>query len=151
MSPISENARGALYMMVAMAGFVCNDTMMKLASAELTLFQAVFLRGLMASALMAALAVARGELMHRVAPVDRRTLALRAVGEIGGTICFLTALFNMPIANATAILQAMPLAVTLAAALFLGERVGWRRYGAICAGFVGVLIIVRPGTDGFNA
>ena len=51
----------------------------------------------------------------------------------------------MPIANASAILQSLPLAVTLAAALFLGEPVGWRRYLAIGVGFVGVLIIVRPG------
>ena len=57
----------------------------------------------------------------------------------------------MPIANASAILQSLPLAVTLAAALFLGERVGWLRYLAIGIGFVGVLIIVRPGSDGFNA
>ena len=78
-------------------------------------------------------------------------ILLRAVGEIGGTLCFLTALFNMPIANATAILQALPLAVTLAAALFLGEAVGWRRYTAISLGFAGVLMIVRPGGEGFNA
>ena len=151
MAPLSDNARGALFMMVSMAGFVCNDTMLKLTSDELTLYQAIFLRGLMASSLIAALALMRGELFHRVAREDRPILAFRMVGEIGGTICFLTALFNMPIANATAILQAMPLAVTLAAALFLGEQVGWRRYAAIAAGFAGVLVIVRPGTEGFNA
>jgi S-adenosylmethionine uptake transporter len=57
----------------------------------------------------------------------------------------------MPIANATAILLVMPLAVTLAGAVFLGERVGWRRYTAIIVGFAGVLVIVRPGGAGFNA
>jgi drug/metabolite transporter (DMT)-like permease len=56
----------------------------------------------------------------------------------------------MPLANASAILQALPLAMTLAAALFFGEPVGWRRYLAIGIGFVGVMIIVRPGTDGFT-
>ena len=57
----------------------------------------------------------------------------------------------MPIAGATAILQSLPLAVTLAAAVFFGEPVGWRRYLAIAIGFLGVLIIVRPGSDHFNA
>jgi drug/metabolite transporter (DMT)-like permease len=57
----------------------------------------------------------------------------------------------MPIANATAILQSVPLAVTLAAALVYSEPVGWGRYLAIGIGFAGVLIIVRPGTEGFNA
>jgi drug/metabolite transporter (DMT)-like permease len=57
----------------------------------------------------------------------------------------------MPIANASAILQALPLAVTMGAALVLGEKVGWRRWAAIIIGLLGVLYIVRPGTDGFNA
>lgn len=78
-------------------------------------------------------------------------IALRMCGDIGGTVCFLTALFNMPIANATAILQSMPLAVTLGAALFLDETVGWRRYSAIAIGFIGVTVIIQPGLDGFTA
>jgi drug/metabolite transporter (DMT)-like permease len=77
-------------------------------------------------------------------------IALRLFGEIGSTICFVTALFHLPIANATAILQSMPLAVTLAAALFMGEVVGWRRYSAIVVGFIGVTIIVQPGSEGFT-
>lgn len=151
MPPLSDNARGALFMMVSMVGFVCNDTMIKLTAGELTLYQAIFLRGIGTSALMALLALSRGELIRRVAPADRPVLALRVMGEIGSTLCYLTALFHMPIANATAILQAMPLAVTLGAALFLGEKVGWRRYSAIGVGLAGVLIVVRPGTEGFNA
>jgi S-adenosylmethionine uptake transporter len=67
-----------------------------------------------------------------------------------GTVFFLTALFKMPIANLSAILQALPLTVTLAAALFFKEPVGWRRLSAILIGFVGVVMIVQPGTDGFT-
>ena len=70
--------------------------------------------------------------------------------EICTTIAFLTALKYMPLANVTAILQALPLAVTMAAALFLAEPIGWRRWSAILVGFMGVLIVVRPGLDGFN-
>lgn len=66
-------------------------------------------------------------------------------------IFFLTALFHSPIANVTAILQSLPLTVALAAALFLGEPLGWRRIIAILIGLAGVLLIVRPGGDGFNA
>ena len=72
------------------------------------------------------------------------------VGEIGASVCFLTALFNMPLANATAIIQSVPLAVTLGAALVYGESVGWRRWLAILTGFVGVLVIVQPGSDAFH-
>lgn len=150
MNGLSDNFRGALFMIVAMAGFVLNDTMMKLVFADLDLFQAIFLRGLLLSLLIAVPALHQGQLFHRPARQDRRLLGLRVVGEIGSAVCFLTALYHMPIANATAILQSIPLAITLAAALFLGEQVGWRRYSAIAVGFAGVMIIVRPGAEGFN-
>ena len=74
----------------------------------------------------------------------------RVSAEICATIAFLLALKHMPLANVTAILQALPLAITMAAALFLSEPVGWRRWIAIILGFTGVLIIVRPGLEGFN-
>ncbi len=146
----SDNLRGAFYMMVSMAAFVLNDTLVKSVSGQVELFQVLLIRGIVATTLIALVAWRMKALFVRIAPGDRKILALRLVGELGGTLCFLTALFNMPIANATAILQAMPLAVTLAAAWFLGEAVGWRRYLAISVGFVGVLIIVRPGSEGFT-
>ncbi len=149
--PLSDNAQGALWMMLSMAGFVLNDTFMKSLAGEVPLFQAIFLRGLIATALIGALAWQRGALAHVPRGPDRRMILYRMVGEIGGTSLFLTALFNMPLANATAIIQAAPLTVTLAAALFLRHPVGWRRYTAIGVGFVGVLLIVRPGGEGFNA
>ena len=151
MAPLSDNLRGAVYMMLAMAGFVMNDTLVKTVAGEMSIFQAMFLRGLVAIALIGVLTVRSGALRHRLTPGTRRLLGLRTVGEVGGTVCFLTALFNMPLANATAILQSMPLGVALAAAVFLGESVGWRRYLAIGTGFGGVLIIVRPGSEGFSA
>lgn len=150
MGALSDNAKGAIFMMVGMAAFVFNDTLIKLVSAELSLFQAVFLRGLAATILLALLAARRRALFPPIGPTGRKLILLRMFGEIGGTICYLTALFHMPIANATAILQSMPLAVTLAAALFLGEAVGWRRYSAIAVGFVGVIVIIQPGSEGFT-
>jgi drug/metabolite transporter (DMT)-like permease len=88
--------------------------------------------------------------MMRVARADRRLLGWRTFAELGATITFLLALREMPLANLSAILQSLPLAVTLGAALLLHESVGWRRMTAIAIGFCGVLMIVRPGTDGFN-
>ncbi|MEQ8603371.1 MAG: DMT family transporter [Marivibrio sp.] len=149
--PLSDNVKGALLMIGSMAGFAANDALIKLASAEMGLFQAILLRGVAASLLIAGLAAALGAFRRAPPRRDWKILALRSAGEVGATLCFLTALFNMPIANATAILQALPLAVTLAGALFLGEAVGWRRYLAIAVGFAGVLIIVRPGAEGFNS
>ena len=150
-APLGDNARGALWMTVSMAGFVMNDTFMKSVAGELPLFQAIFLRGLIATALIALIAWRVGALAQAPRGADAKLMSYRAIGEIGGTSLFLTALFNMPLANATAIIQAAPLTVTLAAAWFLGHRVGWRRYTAIGIGFLGVMLIVRPGGEGFNA
>ncbi len=150
MTPLSDNLRGALFMTVSMIGFALNDAAMKLVSDDLDLMQSIFIRGMFATLFVGLLAHYKGVLRVRTERPDQKKLGLRIFGEIGGTFCFLTALFNMPIANATAILQALPLAITLAAAVFLREAVGWRRYLASAIGFCGVLIIVRPGSDGFN-
>lgn len=147
---LSDNLRSALYMVVSMAGFTGNDALIKSVSDELPMFQAIFLRGLLATALVALLAWQQGALSFRMTRRDHRLIGWRIFAEVGSTFCFLTALFHMPIANASAILQSTPLAVTLAAAVFLGEPVGWRRLVAIAIGFLGVMIIVRPGSDGFT-
>ena len=150
MSALSNNGRGAVFMMLSMAGFVFNDTAMKSLSSELPMFQAIFIRGVVATLLISLLAWHQNALWHRPSKPTMRILSFRVIGELGATICFITALFNMPIANATAIMQVSPLVVTLGAVLFLGEAVGWRRYSAIIVGFLGVLLIVRPGSEGFT-
>ena len=150
MAPLSDNVRGAALMAASMAGFAINDALVKTLAGALPVYQVMFLRGLFASAFLALLAWRAGALWPTVEPADRSRLIWRTTAEIGATSCFLTALFHMPLANATAILQALPLAVTLGAAIFLREAVGWRRYSAILIGFLGVLIIVRPGAEGFN-
>lgn len=147
---MGENTRGALFMSVAMAAFTFNDACMKAVTATLPVYQAIFLRGFLTTIGLVFIAWRMGKLRFRLPAADRKWLALRTVGEVAGTLTFLSALRQMPLANLSAILQFLPLAVTLAAAFFLREPVGWRRMLAILAGFAGVLLIVRPGTDGFD-
>lgn len=150
MKRLSPNVQGALWMSASMAGFVLNDTLTKSVSDQLPLFQIILVRGVFATALILMIAWRVGALRYRPDAYERRWMGWRVLGEILGTCLFLTALFNMPLANAVAILQCVGLVVTLAASLFLGDAVGWRRYTAILIGFCGVLLIVRPGTEGFN-
>ncbi|TCT08746.1 S-adenosylmethionine uptake transporter [Tepidamorphus gemmatus] len=144
-----ENLRGILSMLAAMLLFITNDMLVKLASEQLPTMQIIFLRGSMALVLVVAAAYATGAL-DRIPRSGGRMLGLRTIGEIGSTLFYLTALFHMPIANATAILQAMPIVMTLVSALFLGEIVRWRRWVAVVVGFLGMLLVVQPGTDGFD-
>ena len=148
--PLSANHRGALRMALCMLCFVFNDALMKWLFAEMSIYQAIFLRGLITVPLMAAMAWRQGSLLPRLQSRDRRLVVVRVSAEVGATVGFLTALAHMPLANVTAILQALPLTVTMAAALFLGEAVGWRRWLAIGIGLAGVMIIIRPGMDGFS-
>nr|WP_281365980.1 DMT family transporter [Halovulum dunhuangense] len=142
--------RGALYMTLAMAGFGFNDAAMKTALAELPLYPAMLIRGIFTVVALFLLAWASGALRWRPQRRDAGLITLRSIAEVASTVTFLTALANMPIASTTAILQSAPLAVTLAAALFLAEPVGWKRGVALAIGFSGVLLIIRPGADSFN-
>jgi drug/metabolite transporter (DMT)-like permease len=146
----SDNLRGVLAMLAAMGSLIFNDAFLKLAAATLPTGEVIFLRGVFATLLgVSAIAatVGLGALRH----AGNRRVQARAGADVLGTILYLFALMHMPIADATALLQFTPLAITAGAALFLGARVGWRRWLATLAGLVGVLIIVRPGGAGFNA
>ncbi len=149
-APLSPNLAGALLMIAGMACFTLNDTLMKATNGEVPLFQLLFLRGLLASALIAGLAWSRGALHLRIPWRDWKLIAIRSASEVAAAYFFVTALLNMPLANITAILQVLPLTVTLGAALFFRETIGWRRMLAIAVGFCGMLLIVRPGPEGFS-
>ncbi|MEM8802573.1 MAG: DMT family transporter [Pseudomonadota bacterium] len=147
---LSPNIAGALLMVASMAAFTINDTFVKLVGQTIPLFQLLTLRAILSTILLAALARSLGQFRLTMPVQDRGLVALRCVAEIGAAFFFLSALLAMPLANVTAILQVLPLTVTLGAALFFREQVGWRRMLAILAGFVGMLLIVRPGPDGFT-
>jgi drug/metabolite transporter (DMT)-like permease len=87
---------------------------------------------------------------RNLSEMAERFIAMRVFGEVGAAAFYLSALANMDIANSTAIIQTVPLVATAAAALFLGEKVGIRRWTAIGVGMVAVLLIIRPGLAGFN-
>ncbi len=148
--PMTPNMTGALLMMASMASFTLNDAMIKLTGGAVPLMQLLFLRGVLSSLLILVLAQRLGAIHFRIASRDWWLIAIRSGAEVGAAYFFLTALFNMPLANVTAILQVLPLTVAIGAALFFREPLGWRRMSAIMIGFMGMLLIVRPGPEGFS-
>lgn len=159
-TPGHHNLTGILAMLASMAAFTANDTLVKLAAANLPLGQIIAMRNLAAA--VGILIVGRlvyGASPSALAASLREAAALRGlghllswriVGEVMGTLLFLAALVRMPIADVIAIAQFTPLAITAAAALFFAEPVGWRRWMAAGIGLVGVLLIVRPGSTAFT-
>ena len=146
----NANRSGAAWMVVSMTAFTVNDAFMKVLGTEWPLAQAIFVRGVGVVLFMIVLAAALGHLRLRLPARDWQLIALRGLCEVAAAYLFISAIFNMPLADATAIIQTLPLTVTLAGAVFLGEPVGWRRMTAILVGFLGVMLIVRPGFDGFT-
>ena len=147
----SDNLRGTMLMVLSMAAFTCNDAVMKAVTQTLPLYESVALRGMAVLALMVAAALVQGDGLRLTVPRgDVAALVIRTAADIVSTLLYLLALRQMALADLSAIMQALPLAVTLAAALFFRERLGWRRLSAIGVGFLGVLLILRPGTGAFN-
>ncbi|MFP1643857.1 DMT family transporter [Pontitalea aquivivens] len=147
---MTNNLRGIILMTLAAAGFVCNDAIMKYLSQQMPLAQAIFLRGVPTTVALAALAAHQRVLGFCPDLRDLRLIGWRTFGEVAASITFLVALVTMPLATLTAIMQSVPLAVTLAAALFLRAPIGVRRLAAIIIGFAGVMLIVRPGAGAFG-
>lgn len=146
----ADNLRGALLMSVATAGYALNDTTVKTIGDTLPLAQLLFLRGVVTCVLMLLAVRWIGAIRLDLPRREWGLILLRSLADLGATYFFVTALLHMPLANVTAILQALPLTVALAAALFLAEPLGWRRLSAILIGFVGVMLIIRPGPEGFD-
>src|SRR4029079_17400365 len=113
-------------MAVAMAAFTINDSITKAVSSEINFGEVMLVRGLFAILLVAALAFHQ-RAIRSLRTIVMKPVALRVVGEIGGTITFMAAITHLPLANTSAIFQALPLAITLGAAVVFGEPVGWRR------------------------
>lgn len=145
----STNLHAMGYMVVAMGAFVCSDTLMKATSSELPLGQMIAIRGIMSCLIMLPIVAASCGLTI-LFRVYSWPVFIRNIAEIGAVFTFMSALFRLPIASVSGVLQVVPLTITAAAALILRERVGWRRWTASTVGLIGVLFIIRPGTTDFS-
>ena len=147
---MTDNIRGALFMVCSMICFAVNDAVIKSLGGVLPIFQTLAVRGGIVVIVLAVMVMRSGWRVQELRRRDKMILLLRVAAEVGAAFFIVMALFNMELANMTAILQILPLTIPLAAFIFLGEPLGWRRLLAIFIGFLGMLFIVKPGSDGFN-
>jgi len=147
---VDKNTRGILLMIASMAMFSMADSLVKVSTKTLSSAQVMFFLLAGGLVLFALMAMLKGEniLTRRMfAPI----LLVRYAAETIGMVGMVTALSLVPISTVGAITQATPLLASLGAILFLGEKIGWRRWGSIVCGFIGVLVIVRPTATGFDS
>ena len=145
-----NNLRGIVLMIASMCAFAIADALVKFSTTTLSPAQVIFY--LIGGALVIFTAMAR---LQNDKLLDSRAfspiLLLRYVAEIAGMIGMVMALANIPISVVGAITQASPMLATVGAVLFLNEKVGWRRWCSIVAGFIGVLLIIQPGGVAFDS
>lgn len=144
-----QNLRATGLMIFAMACFATADGLIKLMSQTITGGQVMFFMGIGGAILL--LPLCR---LNNISVLSRvffaKTVLIRNLSEIIAAVSIFTALALAPLSTVAAILQAVPLIITLSAAIFLKETVGPRRWSAVAIGFVGVLIIIRPSTEGLD-
>jgi drug/metabolite transporter (DMT)-like permease len=146
---MSDNLRGILAMTVSMFFFNIGDTLFKVLGDALPIGEMLLVRGIFGTAMVTAYAWWTGALTH-VRRVLTPLMAVRTVCETACSVLFFIGLVRMSFSDVAAIGQFTPLMVMAGAAIFFGEPVGWRRWTAAAVGFLGVLLIIKPGTSAFQ-
>ena len=147
---ISENTKGAFLISLAAACYVMSDIFMKFLSSEISMFQITFLRGLLVTFFLFSYCYMSEASFFIKEWRDRIVITIRSILEVIMTYAFLTALFNMNVANANAILQLIPLIVLLGSFIFLRQSPKTYEWIAVLVGCFGAVIIIRPGASDFN-
>ncbi len=143
-----ENLKGILFMILAMAGFACEDLFIKMLSTNLPVSEIIIILGFSGSLIFLAIGLTtKAPIFHK--DILSMPIVVRTLCELFGALFFVLAIALTPLSSASAILQVVPLLVTIGAAIFFKEKVGWRRWSAVVVGFLGVLLILRPGFGSF--
>lgn len=140
----ADNLKAAGLVSLTMSLFAISDTLVKSLFERLAVGQVLGLRGLFITCLLLAFLLVRHRRLVLGQLLDRIALA-RAGLEIAVAYAFFKSLQLMPLADATVLLFAAPIIMTVAATLFLGEKVGPRRWTAVLVGFAGVVLVAGPG------
>jgi drug/metabolite transporter (DMT)-like permease len=146
----TSNRRSMIFMVLAMALFAANDAGTKYAVREIPVTEVMFIRGVFALLFLAVVLWWRDELRDTPKMLDWE-VSLRGFAEAANGVLLISALALIPLGNVITIIQLVPFLMTVIGALMLGERVGWRRWLAVAAGFLGVIFVVKPATGAFDA
>ena len=146
---MNANLKSIILMIIGMGCLTLGDLLIKIASQTLPLGQVMIVFGVGSITVFLGLMRLKGESV-RLSPFTNPAVVLRNIGDLIAINGMCLALVFVPISTIGAVIQTVPLMVTAAAALFLGERVGTRRWLAIVTGFLGTLFIIQPGAATFD-
>ncbi|MFU8822607.1 DMT family transporter [Yoonia sp.] len=150
MKTLTPTALGALCAVLAVVFFSANDVAIKWLSDGYALHQVVLIRSFIGLAIILAIIAPMTDGFAIARTKKLKMHLLRGSFVVFANLTFFLGLAAMPLAEAVAIFFISPLVITVFSVMFLGETVGPKRWAAIGLGFVGVLIMVRPGTAAFQ-
>ena len=150
-SPSAGSMAGAVWALASVFAFSTNDMLIKVLSGDYALHQIILIRSLIGMVVVLAVILPLSGGLGSVRTSRLGLHLLRGFAVVLSNLFFFMALAAMPLAEAVAIFFVCPLLISVASVVFLGETVGPRRWGAIGLGLVGVGIVLRPGSEAFQA
>ena len=144
------NLRGILFMTLSMAGFAIEDLFIKILSETIPVPQILIYVGVLATVILCTISKIKGIQIIHNGMYRNKYFIMRSFADMLGAVLIVTSISLMPLSTVSSILQALPLFITIGAIFLFNENVGWRRWSAILLGFFGVILILKPGLNGFN-
>lgn len=144
-APQNNALQGVLLAAAGTIAFSLTDLSVKFLSSGYALHQLMLIRGLFVLLFVLGYALVTPNAFANLLPKNFTVQTLRTVIILVSNICFFTGLTLMPFADAAAIAYVSPLILTVLSIAFLGEKVGPRRWAAVAVGFIGVIVMLRPG------
>ena len=144
------NLRGILFMTLSMGGFAVEDLFLKILSETVPVSQILIYVGISATVFLSVISVIKRIPVLRNDIYSNKLFIIRSFADMMGAVLIMTSISLMPLSTVSSILQALPLFIIFGAVLIFKESVGWRRWSAVSFGFIGVILILKPGLSSFN-
>jgi len=144
------NLRGILFMTLSMGGFAVEDLFLKILSETVPVSQILIYVGISATVLLSVISIIKRIPVLRNDIYSNKLFIIRSFADMMGAVLIVTSISLMPLSTVSSILQALPLFITFGAVLIFKESVGWRRWSAVSFGFIGVILILKPGLSSFH-
>jgi len=137
-------------MTLSMGGFAVEDLFLKILSEAVPVSQILIYVGISATVLLSVISIIKRIPVLRNDIYSNKLFIIRSFADMMGAVLIVTSISLMPLSTVSSILQALPLFITFGAVLIFKESVGWRRWSAVSFGFIGVILILKPGLSSFH-
>ena len=145
------NLRGILFMTLSMGGFAVEDLFLKILSETVPVSQILIYVGISATVFLSVISVIKRIPVLRNDIYSNKLFIIRSFADMMGAVLIITSISLMPLSTVSSILQALPLFIIFGAVLIFKESVDWRRWSAVSFGFIGVILILKPGLSSFHS